>query len=725
MSFGKLSILFFCLFIINISAQVPVYMDSSASVDDRVKDLLSRMTLDEKIGQMTQADHKAIKDPEDIKTYFLGSILSGGGSDPENNSLEAWTNLYDSFQEKALETKLKIPMIYGIDAVHGNSNVLETVIFPHNIGLGCTRNPELIKEAARITAIEVAATGIDWTFAPCIAVARNERWGRTYESFGETPELAQLLGAAAIEGYQGNSFSDSENILACAKHFLGDGGTTDGIDRGNTEVDEKTLRKIHLPGYISAIQNRAGSIMVSYSSWNGKKMHGHKYLITDVLKKELGFEGFVVSDYRGIDHLPGDYSEQVEMAINAGIDMVMTPDKYVIFFNTFKTLVQENKITIERIDDAVSRILRIKFQLGLFERPFADRSLFPKVGSDEHREVARQCVRESLVLLKKKDGILPLPKKNAKIFVAGSHADNLGYQCGGWTISWQGDSGDVTTGTTILEAMMETIEDVQIVYSENGDFPSSDNDYSIIVIGEKPYAERKGDRTDLNLPESDIELIKKMKEYGKPVIVILIIGRPLILEPILHYSDIIISAWLPGTEGKGISDILFGDFNPKGLLSFTWPKKMEQIPINFEDENYEPLYEYGYGIASLEDSPFGSPPELLSSIVTKDGKHIELTFNKAMKKFSSLNNHFIVTKNQMANVSVLNSSLNEKDNTTILLELNEQIDNSNIITLEYNSGTLESSDAGLLEAFSIAEVFKEIPSYSLTKNLKTNLTKQD
>jgi beta-glucosidase len=696
--------------ILNISAQV--YLDSSASAEVRAKDLLSRMTLDEKIGQMTQADHKAVKDLEHVKTYFIGSILSGGDSDPVNNSLEAWTDVYDSFQKKALETRLGIPIIYGIDAVHGNNNVLGTVIFPHNIGLGCTRNPELIEKAARATAIEVAATGINWTFAPCIAVPRDERWGRTYEGFGETPELARLFGPPVIRGYQGNSLSNPTSILACAKHYVGDGGTVDGIDRGDTEIDEETLREIHLTGYVSAIESGAGSIMVSYSSWNGKKMHEHKYLLTDVLKNELGFEGFVVSDYRGIDQLPGDYPEKVEKSINAGIDMVMVPDKYINFFNTLKSLVQNNKITIERIDDAVSRILKIKFQLGLFERSLADRSLFSKVGSMEHREIARQCVRESLVLLKKKDGVLPLQKNNTKIFVTGSHADNLGYQCGGWTIKWQGDSGNITTGTTIFEAMKKTGTDAQIIYSENGDFPGLDNDYSVVVIGETPYAEGSGDETDLNLPESDIQLIKKMKSYGKPVIVILITGRPIIIEPILHYSDVIMSAWLPGTEGNGITDVLFGDYYPKGLLSFTWPKNMEQIPMNFGDENYNPLFEYGFGITNLDNSPAGSSPELLSSIITPDGHYIELTFNKDMSAFSSLDNKFTVIKNQPgsyhSDIKVIEASAKEDDNTSILLKLNDQFSSDDVVSLEYVSGTLQSIDGGILQPFGIIEVFNEV-----------------
>ncbi len=351
---------YLCLGINVLMAQTPDYLNPDLPVDDRVDDLLSRMTLDEKVGQMTQADHRAVSDLEDVKTYYLGSILSGGGSDPASgNGAEQWTDLYDAFQQKALETSLGIPILYGIDAVHGHSNVTGAVIFPHNIGMGATRNTRLVEQASRITAIEIAATGIDWTFAPCVAVPRNERWGRTYEGFGETPDLVSSMGAAAVKGFQNDSLDSSTSIVACAKHYVGDGGTTDGYDQGNTELTEEELRAIHLPGYIAAIENDVKTIMASYNSWNGQKLHGHSYLLTDVLKEELGFEGFVVSDWAAIDQLPGDYQSDVQTSINAGIDMVMVPNNYIEFFTTLKTLVDQNKISINRINDAVERILKV------------------------------------------------------------------------------------------------------------------------------------------------------------------------------------------------------------------------------------------------------------------------------------------------------------------------------------------------------------------------------
>lgn len=439
-------LIFLVIFIVTINIPLfgQIYLDSTQTVEIRVEDLLSRMTLDEKVGQMAQAERQAFSDITDIKTYNIGSLLSGGGSVPSSNTGVAWADMYDNFQLQAMATRLKIPLIYGVDAVHGHNNVKGAVIFPHNIGLGCTRNPELVKEAARITALEIKGTGLNWTFAPCIAVTRNERWGRTYEGFGETTELVTTMGVASIKGLQGDSLMGKSSILACAKHYLGDGGTTNGTDQGNTEVNEQTLRELYLPAYIEAIEAGVGTVMASYSSWNGNKLHGHKYLLTDVLKEELGFQGFVVSDWAGIDQLAGDYANKVESSINAGIDMVMLPNNYKEFIQTTKNLVTQNRIPQSRIDDAVRRILRIKFQAGLFEAPYSDRTYTDQIGSESHRNVARECVRQSIVLLMKKDNILPLYKDNMKIHVAGKNANDLGNQCGGWSITWQGSSGNIT-----------------------------------------------------------------------------------------------------------------------------------------------------------------------------------------------------------------------------------------------------------------------------------------
>jgi len=575
-----------------------------SSLEKKVDDLLAQMTLDEKIGQMTQADIDALKGHyEDIEKYLLGSILCGGNSEIEDISAKGWADFYDMLQSHAVKSRLKIPMIYGVDAVHGHNNVTGAVIFPHNIGLGATRNAKLVERAARVTAEEVAATGMDWAFSPCIAVARNERWGRTYESFGEDPELAKLLGAAQVKGFQGKRLSGKTSILACAKHFLGDGGTTNGKDQGNTEVDETTLRKLHLPGYIAAVKAGTKTIMVSYNSWNGTKMHGNKYLLTDVLKGELNFKGILVSDWAAIDQLEGDYKSDIEKSINAGLDMIMIPNppgkenNYVQFITLLKELVNENKVPLSRIDDAVSRILRVKFEMNIFANPFTDRTLMSTFGSKEHRQVARECVRQSLVLLKNENKTLPISKKVKHIALAGTSADDIGNQCGGWTIDWQGKSGNtISGGTTVLQAVKNAVsKNTVVTFSKDGS-QVNDADVVLVVVGETPYAEMMGDRADLSLSKEDIAAIENVKKSGKPYVVVLLSGRPMIVESQLKNANAFVAAWLPGSEGAGITDVLFGDYNFTGKLGHSWPKTMEQIPINVGDKNYAPLFPYGFGL---------------------------------------------------------------------------------------------------------------------------------
>ena len=554
-----------------------------------VETLLRDMTLDEKIGQMTQADRSYLRSEADIRGFFLGSLLSGGGSSPPDKTAPGWAEMYDRYQSIALQTRLQIPLIYGVDAVHGHNNVAGAVIFPHNIGLGCTRDAPLVERVARATAEEVAATGIDWTFSPCIAVARDERWGRTYESFGETPELVSEMAAAAVRGTQ-------PTILACAKHYLADGGTAGGRDQGDAPMDEATLRSIHLPGYRAAVTAGVGSVMASFSSWNGQKMHGNHYLLTDVLKGELGFSGFVVSDWAGIDQLPGDYASDVETSVNAGVDMVMVPDRYPEFIATLKSLVQSGRVPQSRIDDAVRRILRQKIALGLWEKPYADRALLPQVGSDAHRQVGREAVRKSLVLLKNEGRVLPLSKMTRRIHVAGRNADDLGNQCGGWTITWQGASGAITTGTTILQGIRAAVlGGASVTYTRDGS-GAEGADVGVVVIGETPYAEGLGDRTDLSLSAEDVAAVRAVRSARIPTVVVLVSGRPLVLGTILGDADAIVAAWLPGTEGAGVADVLFGDFAPTGKLSHSWPRTMAQVPINWGDAAYDPLFAYGYGL---------------------------------------------------------------------------------------------------------------------------------
>lgn len=566
------------------------------SVESRVEKLLGQMTLEEKIGQMTQAECNQLEKKSDIKDYALGSLLSGGGSPPGTNTAQGWADAYDDLQKWALQSRLKIPIIYGIDAVHGHNNVYGATIFPHNIGLGCTLDADLAERAARVTAEEVAATGIDWTFAPCIAVPQDERWGRTYEGFGETAELQKIFAVAAVKGFQTPSLAGNSTVLACAKHFVGDGATTGGKDQGNVLYDEATIRAKHLPGFIDAIKNGVGSIMVSYNSINGSKMHGSKYWITDVLKKELGFTGIVVSDWNGIDQLPGDYKSDIETSINAGIDMVMVPGEYKTFIGLLKLLVTEGKVPVSRIDDAVRRILTVKVQMGLFEKPLTDRSLLASFASAAHKAVARECVRKSLVLLKNSAQALPLKKNIAKLFVAGKHADNIGLQCGGWSISWQGLSYTATPGTTILQGIKNTVSTAtQVTYSQNGAGAAGYN-AAIVVVGEQPYAEGNGDRTDLSLSAEDKLIIQNVKSAGIPVVVVLISGRPLTVSSEIDGADAFVAAWLPGTEGQGVADVLFGDYPFSGKLSHSWPKAMADIPLNTGQQNYLPLYPYGYGL---------------------------------------------------------------------------------------------------------------------------------
>ena len=583
------------------------YEDKTTSI--KAKNLVAEMTLDEKIGQMTQVDHRYLEQKSDIKTYFLGSLLSGGGSAPDTNNPRSWVRMYNEYQDFALDTRLAIPLIYGIDAVHGHNNVYGATIFPHNIGLGCSNDEELVQKISEATAREILATGLDWTFAPCLAVSQDERWGRTFESYSEDTETVTRLGIASIKGYQGNNLNNSNSVLACAKHYVGDGSTifgtgiNGGIDRGDVLVDEKELRSKYIEPFRSAVENGVGSIMISYNSWQSKRLHGHSYLINDILKKELGFSGFVVSDWAAIDDIDEDYKTSIITAINAGIDMIMVPGKhskkshsYIEFINLLKKSILEGSVSINRINDAVYRILKIKYSMGLFEKPLKDYKKLKEVGSSRNRELAREGVNKSVVILQNNNDVLPISKNIKSILVAGKHGDDLGYQCGGWTISWQGGSGNITIGTTILDGIRDNIEShSSVTFSENGD-EANDHDIIIAVVGETPYAEMKGDRESLELSNKDKILIEKLIKTGKPIVLILISGRPMIITPYLEYVDAVLAAWFPGTEGIGVADLLFGDVSPSAKLSFSWPKNMGQIPINYGDKTYDPLFPLGYGL---------------------------------------------------------------------------------------------------------------------------------
>ncbi|MDX1614549.1 MAG: glycoside hydrolase family 3 N-terminal domain-containing protein [Candidatus Promineifilaceae bacterium] len=586
----------------------------------RVDELLNEMTLAEKIGQMTQADKRALQ-PADVTRWFIGSILSGGGSNPAPNNPQTWAGMVADYQEAALRTRLGIPLVYGVDAVHGHSNVVGATIFPHNIGLGATRDSTLVERIGRATALETSATGVFWNFAPCVAVPQDIRWGRTYEGYGSDPGLVAELGAACLRGLQGELGAPGTN-LGCPKHFVGDGGTGWGttqqyewlsdswqaaddrykIDQGDTQVDEVTLRRIHLKPYLTAIENGARSIMVSFSSWNGAKMHGHRYLLTDVLKSELGFDGFLVSDWRAIDQLSPDYYSCVVNSVNAGLDMIMVPFEYERFITTLTKAVEAGDVPLERVDDAVRRILTVKEALGLFQRTAAQEPSPAILGADEHRQLAREAVRKSLVLLKNDDDTLPLAQDVARLIVAGPAADSVGLQCGGWTIEWLGGEGDITPGVTILEAVQQVVSaETMVDYSPKGNFSDeAEADVGLVCLHEAPYAEGVGDRADLHLTGEQVSLLHRVRDRCRRMVVILISGRPLIITEQLPLADAWLAAWLPGTEAQGIADVLFGDHPPRGKLSYAWPRTMGQIgtaddasaPVSDEDA----LFPFGYGL---------------------------------------------------------------------------------------------------------------------------------
>jgi beta-glucosidase len=587
-----------------------------ASVEDRVADLLSRMTLAEKIGQMTQVEKGSIV-KQDITAEFIGSILSGGGGSPSPNTPQAWADMVDGFQKVALQTRLGIPLIYGVDAVHGHGNLKGATLFPQNVGLGAANDPELMERIGQITAREMIATGIYWNFGPVVAVPQDIRWGRTYEGYSENTELVSSLTVAYLRGMQyvdgAQDLSAPGTVLGTPKHFVGDGGTAWGsstaqvmghpymLDQGVTDVDEATLRAVHLPPYAAAVDAGAMSIMVSFSSWGGMKMHAQRYLLSDVLKGELGFKGFLVSDWQAIDQIPGDYYSDIVTAINAGLDMIMVPYDYHAFIDGLTQAVEKGDVAMERIDDAVGRILTVKFQLGLFERPFADRSLLPLVGSDEHREVAREAVRKSLVLMKNEGRVLPLAKDTPLILVAGRAANDIGMQCGGWTIEWQGRAGQITPGTTILEGIRDAVSGgTTVLYRARGEFDQEKGDVGIVVVGELPYAEGVGDAQDLALSKEDIAAIESVRERSERLVVVLVSGRPVIVGDRLDEWDAWVAAWLPGSEGQGVADVLFGDYPFTAKLPYTWPRSMDQLPFDFEHLETSgkgvPLFPFGYGL---------------------------------------------------------------------------------------------------------------------------------
>lgn len=634
--------------------------------------LLSQMSLTEKIGQMIQVEQTAIYDdefrtltenpqmtwipvtnisPDDVTTYAIGSFLTGGDSFPytgknvQSCTTKDWADMYDTLQTKALASRLMIPLIYAADTVHGFGNIQGATMFPHNIGLGATRDADLVKRIGQITAIESTACGVDWTFSPCVTVPQDDRWGRVYEGYSEDPSLVSQLGVAYINGIQGTSLSNENSLLGTAKHFVGDGGTVWGsgimvrrdsnnviiggclLDRGDTVCTEAQLRAVHLAPYEAAVTQptvKVGAVMVSFSCWNNVKCHANKYLITDVLKNEMGFKGIVISDWNGfaqIDALPyGDpqatdtainelQPDELKACINAGVDMLMvesiwsSPWRFKEIMQMIQDMVNNGGIPMTRIDDAVRRILTAKMNLGLFEKPFANRENQSLVGCAAHRLVAREAVRKSCVVLKNKNNILPVRKGIGQIHVAGAKANDMKNQCGGWTLSWQGAGNLLTGGTTILNAIQNTVgTESTVTYSEDGTVPSGTN-IVFVVIGESSYAEYNGDRGDdvllpFTLSAADIAVIDKIRSSmpNVPVIGILLNGSPILITDQIDKFDALVDAWLPGSEGQGVADILFGDFKPTGKLPYTWPRMVSQIPINDSTGSKNPLFPFGFGL---------------------------------------------------------------------------------------------------------------------------------
>ncbi len=595
--YRKLALLAFVLVLgigsafISVQAQVLPYQDPALPIEARIEDLLARMTLEEKAGQMIQAE-RAASTAGEVKKYYLGSLLSGGGSAPHPNTPAGWCDMIDYFQKGAMATRLQIPLIYGIDAVHGHNNAKGAIMFPHNIGLGATGDFDLIRRIGAVTAKEVRATGIPWTFAPCIAVVHNPTWGRTYESPGEETDLVTKVSVAFTQGFQGEAIADlsrNDKIAACLKHYIGDGATDYGVNAGDANFTEEWMREVLLPPYIEGIKAGAQTVMISFNTINGLECHANGHIINDILKEELKFDGFVVTDWDGINDNGGSYRDCVKSAVNAGIDMIMVPNRWLECLKNIIDLTKKGEIAPERIDDAVRRILRVKFRLGLFERPYADRSLNDSFGSAEHRTVAREAVRKSLVLLKNDKKILPLPKTGKKIFVAGKNANDIGNQCGGWTIAWQGQSGNITPGVSILEGIKNTVAPGTVVNYDVGGKGAKGHDVAIVVIGETPYAESKGDDQLLDLDVEDRYALNNVKKSGVPTIVIIVSGRPLIVTDEIKNWRAVVAAWLPGTEGQGVADVIFGDYDFSGKLPITWPSTIKS-------PKEKPLFPFGFGL---------------------------------------------------------------------------------------------------------------------------------
>lgn len=628
-------------------------------VEARVQSILARMSLEEKVGQIMQVEIQHAT-PEDVKNYHIGSILNGGGSLPNRNKYATpgeWLALADAYYEASMDSSdggVSIPIIWGSDAVHGHNNVIGATLFPHNIGLGASNNPALIEKIGTVTAKEMRVTGIDWTFAPTLAVTQNDRWGRTYESYSEKPEIVEAYGEAMVKGLQGHvgsdGFLDVDHVVATAKHFVADGGTKDGDDQGDAQVPEKELADIHAAGYYGALRSGVQTAMASFSSWNGNKMHGSKHMLTDVLKGRLGFDGLIVGDWNGHGQVPGCTNASCPIAINAGLDLFMTIEEWKELYANTLEQVKTGVIPMARLDDAVSRILRVKIRAGLFEKGKpSERGVAGQdgiIGNDDHRTVARQAVRESLVLLKNEGGLLPL-LPNQTILVAGDGANNIGKQSGGWTITWQGTgnvNSDFPGASSIYAGIVEAVSGNggTAILSEDGRY-SEKPDVAIVVFGEEPYAEGQGDIETLEFEpgnKKSLALLQRLKAEGVPVVSVFLSGRPMWVNPEMNASDAFVAAWLPGSEGGGVADVLIAaadgaarhDF--KGRLSFSWPASPLQDVLNPHHAGYNPLYAYGYGLSYAAGEQAGVVlPEDVEGVLDPASSTINLYSGRPLSPF--------------------------------------------------------------------------------------------
>lgn len=623
-------------------ADNPIQPDSR--IEQQVASILAAMSLEEKVGQVIQADIASVS-PDDVAEYHLGAVLNGGNSAPDNDlkaGPDRWLALADEFWLASTNASANaIPVLWGTDAVHGHSNVVGATIFPHNIGLGAANDPELIRRIGEVTAMEIAVTGLDWTFAPTLATPRDDRWGRTYEGYSEAPDIVAAYAAAMVRGLQGDpgtdAFLSANRVIATGKHFLGDGGTRDGIDQGDTVATEEQLRDIHAAGYVPAIESGVQTVMASYSSWHNRKMHGNRVFLTDLLVDQMGFDGFVIGDWNGHAQVEGCSPTDCPAAFDAGLDMYMAPDSWKGLYENLLSQAGSGQLSMARLDQAVSRILRVKLRAGLFDkglpstRPLAGR--FELLGSDEHRAVAREAVRKSLVLLKN-DGVLPL-SPGERYLVAGPAADSMEMQTGGWTLSWQGTGNareDFPRAQTIYEGIAETVSmsGGLAEYSRDGSW-SEKPDVAIVVFGERPYAEFRGDLPNLDYADDEgLTIMNRLSEEGIPVVAVFVSGRPLWTNPEINAANAFVAAWLPGSEGAGIADVLFTDdqgdirFDFAGRLSFSWPATPGDSRLNVGAEAYDPLFAYGYGLTHEDD---GSLPALRTDYET-GGVRNDIVFNE-------------------------------------------------------------------------------------------------